>query len=321
MEQTLFISDAAKKVHVEAHVLRYWEEELELPIKRNELGHRYYTEEDVKRFQEIRELKERGLQLKAIRLILKNGKLDRLADGENTQAEKAAEAAKIAEKASSAAKSGEKAGSATKAVEKTVSTAKATEKMTDDAQHGKKNVEVLKTAEKVTGEVEPIKTTSVVGEESREEKAARLQWLLKQLFREVLQENNEAVCREVRESILKEMDYQFRMQEEREDEREAAQIKRDEEHFRRVDELLRKKRGLLWNKDDRKAERKRSKGIMEEKNSLLSEKEERKKAERDRIESEEERKKKDRKETERKQEDKKNAVKESAKEKPKLLQM
>ena len=198
MEQTLFISDAAKKVHVEAHVLRYWEEELELPIKRNELGHRYYTEEDVKRFQEIRELKERGLQLKAIRLILKNGKLDRLADGENTQAEKAVSAAKTAEK------------------------------MPDDAQHGQKTVEVLKAAEKVTGEVEPIKTTSVVGEESGEEKAARLQWLLKQLFREVLQENNEAMCREVRESILKEMDYQFRMQEEREDEREAAQIKRDE---------------------------------------------------------------------------------------------
>lgn len=267
MEQTLFISDAAKKVHVEAHVLRYWEEELELPIKRNELGHRYYTEEDVKRFQEIRELKERGLQLKAIRLILKNGKLDRLADGENTQAEKAAEAAKIAEKANSAAKTAEK--------------------MTGEMQHGKKNVEVLKTAEKVTGEVEPIKTTSVVGEESREEKAARLQWLLKQLFKEVLQENNEAVCREVRESILKEMDYQFRMQEEREDEREAAQIKRDEEHFRRVDELLRKKRGLLWNKDDRKTERK--------------------KAEQDKTESAEEQKKA--------------AVKECAKEKPKLLQL
>lgn len=281
MEQTLFISDAAKKVHVEAHVLRYWEEELELPIKRNELGHRYYTEEDVKRFLEIRELKERGLQLKAIRLILKNGKLDRLADGENTQAEKAAEAAKIAEKTSSAAKTAEK--------------------MPADAQHGKKNVEVLKMAEKVTGEVEPIKTTSVVGEESREEKAARLQWLLKQLFKEVLQENNEVMCLEVRESILKEMDYQFRMQEEREDEREAAQIKRDEEHFRRVDELLRKKRGLLWKKDDRKTERK--------------------KAEQNKMESVEERQKKEGKETERKQEGKKNATKESAKEKPKLLQL
>lgn len=287
MEQTLFISDAAKKVHVEAHVLRYWEEELELPIKRNELGHRYYTEEDVKRFQEIRELKERGLQLKAIRLILKNGKLDRLADGKNTQAEKAAEAAKIAEKANSAAKAGETACNAAEITEKTSSAAKTAEKMTGEMQHGKKNVEVLKTAEKVTGEVEPIKTTSVVGEESREEKAARLQWLLKQLFKEVLQENNEAMCREVRESILKEMDYQFRMQEEREDEREAAQIKRDEEHFRRVDELLRKKRGLLWNKDDRKTERK--------------------KAEQDKTESVEEQKKA--------------AVKECAKEKPKLLQL
>lgn len=286
MEQTLFISDAAKKVHVEAHVLRYWEEELELPIKRNELGHRYYTEEDVKRFQEIRELKERGLQLKAIRLILKNGKLDRLADGENTQAEKAAEAAKIAEKANSAAKAGETACNAAKIAEKTSSAAKTAEKMPADAQHGKKTVEVLKTAEKVTGEVEPIKTTSVLGEESREEKAARLQWLLKQLFREVLQENNEAMCREVRESILKEMDYQFRMQEEREDEREAAQIKRDEEHFRRVDELLRKKRGLLWNKDDRKTERK--KAVQDKTKSV--------------------------------EEQKKAAVKESAKEKPKPLQ-
>lgn len=282
-------------------MLRYWEEELELPIKRNELGHRYYTEEDVKRFQEIRELKERGLQLKAIRLILKNGKLDRLADGGNTQAEKAAEAAKIAEKANSAAKAGETACNVEKIAEKTSSAAKTAEKMPADAQHGKKTVEVLKTAEKVTGEVEPIKTTSVVGEESREEKAARLQWLLKQLFREVLQENNEAMCREVRESILKEMDYQFRMQEEREDEREAAQIKRDEEHFRRVDELLRKKRGLLWNKDDRKTERK--------------------KAEQNKMESVEERQKKEGKETERKQEGKKNATKESAKEKPKLLQL
>ena len=30
------ISDASRKVDVEAHVLRYWEEELELDIPRNE---------------------------------------------------------------------------------------------------------------------------------------------------------------------------------------------------------------------------------------------------------------------------------------------
>lgn len=227
MEQTLFIKDAAKKVQVEAHVLRYWEEELDLPIKRNELGHRYYTEEDVKRFQEIRELKERGLQLKAIRLILKNGKLDRLAEESHTAKE-------------------EKEGFTM-----------LTENSPKEAQ--KKNALVPEGIEPADKGVEPvIAKTAAVREESREEKAARLQWLLKQLFKEVLQENNEVMCREMRESILKEMDYQFRMQEEREDEREEAQIKRDEEHYRKVDELLRKKRGLPWNKDGKKNREKKN---------------------------------------------------------------
>lgn len=67
MGEYLLISDAAKQVKVESHVLRYWEEELHLPIKRNELGHRYYTKEDVERFKEIKSMKERGLQLKAIK--------------------------------------------------------------------------------------------------------------------------------------------------------------------------------------------------------------------------------------------------------------
>ena len=34
------ISDASRKVDVESHVLRYWEEELEMNIPRNEMGHR-----------------------------------------------------------------------------------------------------------------------------------------------------------------------------------------------------------------------------------------------------------------------------------------
>ena len=44
MEKGYMISDASKMLEVENHVLRYWEEELELPIPRNELGHRYYRE-------------------------------------------------------------------------------------------------------------------------------------------------------------------------------------------------------------------------------------------------------------------------------------
>ncbi len=68
------ISDAADMVHVETHVLRYWEEELELAIPRNEMGHRYYTRENIKDFQRIKELKDQGYQLKAIRIILHTGK-------------------------------------------------------------------------------------------------------------------------------------------------------------------------------------------------------------------------------------------------------
>lgn len=64
------ISDASKKVDVEAHVLRYWEEELELSIPRTEMGHRYYTEFHIRLFQQVKQLKEKGYQLKAIKAAL-----------------------------------------------------------------------------------------------------------------------------------------------------------------------------------------------------------------------------------------------------------
>ena len=63
-EKTIYyISEAAKKVQVENHVLRYWEEELQLPIKRNEMGHRCYTEQDIRQLKEIKQLKEKQRRL------------------------------------------------------------------------------------------------------------------------------------------------------------------------------------------------------------------------------------------------------------------
>ena len=64
------ISDASRKVDVESHVLRYWEEELEMNIPRNEMGHRYYTDPHIRLFKQIKELKEKGYQLKAIKAAL-----------------------------------------------------------------------------------------------------------------------------------------------------------------------------------------------------------------------------------------------------------
>ncbi len=69
-ETRYLISETAKITQVEPHVLRYWEEELGLAIGRNEMGHRYYTDKDIQTFLTIKELKKKGLQLRAIRTII-----------------------------------------------------------------------------------------------------------------------------------------------------------------------------------------------------------------------------------------------------------
>lgn len=220
MSGMFLISDAAKKVSVEAHVLRYWEEELRLPIKRNELGHRYYTEEDIERFLEIKNLKERGLQLKAIRMVLKNGKLDVVTP--------------VKEEA---------------------------EEMQEERTYAERG-EVLQMPAKDfsdTGKLQVIKTERALHAETGDEKMKRLQWLLQQMFREVLQENNASLCQEMKESVIKELDYQFRMQEEREEERNVEKVKRDEEHYKKIDELLRRKRGFLKKQENGKKEKKNRK--------------------------------------------------------------
>ncbi|HBI72889.1 MAG TPA: hypothetical protein DDY59_06850, partial [Lachnospiraceae bacterium] len=69
-EVRYMISEASKKVGVEDHVLRYWERELELPIARNEMKNRYYRETDIVLLQTIKNLKDQGFQLKAIKMVL-----------------------------------------------------------------------------------------------------------------------------------------------------------------------------------------------------------------------------------------------------------
>ena len=61
------ISEASQKTGLEPHVLRYWEDELGLEIERNELGHRYYSEEQINLLCRVKEMKNRGFQLKAIK--------------------------------------------------------------------------------------------------------------------------------------------------------------------------------------------------------------------------------------------------------------
>lgn len=70
MEKKYSISDASRQIEVENHVLRYWEEELGLNIHRNSKGHRFYTDRDIKILRDVKDLKEQGFLLKAIKLIV-----------------------------------------------------------------------------------------------------------------------------------------------------------------------------------------------------------------------------------------------------------
>ncbi len=73
MEEVRYmISEASKRVDVEAHVLRYWQKQLGLPISRNEMEQRYYKEADVELFKKVKILKDRGYQLKAIKMLISN---------------------------------------------------------------------------------------------------------------------------------------------------------------------------------------------------------------------------------------------------------
>ena len=69
-EKKYSISEASRLLEVENHVLRYWEEELELKIPRNELGHRFYRDEEIQLLYCIKELKNKGFQLKAVKEVL-----------------------------------------------------------------------------------------------------------------------------------------------------------------------------------------------------------------------------------------------------------
>lgn len=73
-EKRYIISDASKMLNVESHVLRYWEEELEITIPRNEMGHRYYTENHINLLRNVRDLKKQGYGLRAIKMMIRDPK-------------------------------------------------------------------------------------------------------------------------------------------------------------------------------------------------------------------------------------------------------
>lgn len=209
------ISDAANIVHVESHVLRYWEDELELNIPRNEMGHRYYTKENIAEFQRIKELKEQGYQLKAIRMIVHNGPIEGLT------AEAPLPVGQAALSAGAAA-----------AIPQPVQPVAA------------QQTAVAQPVQPVAPQQLPVKNTTESPQSilNNTDKMAQFTELMTEIVGKALAANNEelgqSISEEVGKQVIKEMNYLTR-------EREEA----EEDRFRRLDAAI---RGNIRKKDEQK---------------------------------------------------------------------
>lgn len=197
-EQRYMISDASKKLEVEPHVLRYWEEELKMEIPRNEMGHRCYSEREIHVLEQVKELKQNGLQLKAIKLLM-----------EQLYKKDGVDVKKILAKKDEWNKRAEQEEDGILQREK-----------------GKKEQEKTEQFAEMT----VIETTEFV--EGQDERMDQFQMVMNKIIANALIDNNvllgQAISEQVTERVLKEIDYQFRVKEELEEQR-----------FKKLDETIR----------------------------------------------------------------------------------
>ena len=225
------ISEASRKLNVEAHVLRYWEEELKLEIPRNELGHRYYTEKQLALFQKIKELKELGYQLKAIRTSL----------NQEGQAEpKADEAGFLLEEDRETETETAEADKPVSETEPRFTVLDGTERFREES--GSPDPEGTNTEEG--------RNALSVEEKERHgslattpEKLEQFQAIMTDVLAEALRRNHESFSSEVggriSDKVVKEMNYLMREREEREEER-----------YRKLDETIRAAQRLQKQKSE-----------------------------------------------------------------------
>jgi len=77
-EKEYSIGEVAGTLNEEIHNLRYWQRELELPDRRNDMNQRIYTQTDINTFRFIKELRENeNLSLKAIKKIIQKTEIIR----------------------------------------------------------------------------------------------------------------------------------------------------------------------------------------------------------------------------------------------------
>lgn len=221
-ETRYIISDAAKMIDVEPHVLRYWEEELGMDIPRNEMGHRYYTDREVKIFSAVRDLKNKGFQLKAIKMVLS-------AISDEMPADNIIPLSSVRKNDAPHIHKAEKGNSEDDKITVGVWNE---DKITDE-NSAAPDAGVSANAAAPSKSCVPAKGISSGGELlTAEEKMQHFKYMMDGIMLQALRKNNEAfaesLIEKISDRVIGEMDDLFRIQEEREEER-----------FRNLDEMMR----------------------------------------------------------------------------------
>lgn len=286
VKEKYLINEAAKEVHVESHVLRYWEEELSLPIKRNEQGHRIYTQEDIDRFVVIKDLKDQGLQLKAVKIVLdqihsdNGGGEDMRADNpfaqkQLTKITKSGEAKMAAIKNPEDAKWNERFNKKHETIANASNTDDNSDSSDTDGRAERGNMIEIKEMRSLDDRTDYSRDNRLP--EAGQAQTLRLQYLFQKLIKDAVAANNkemtdqlvERITENVKGDLCKELDYQFRLMEERDEERinsrHALEDQRNEEYYKRIDELLRQYSGKAAKRKDKNKAREKAKEKQKEK--------------------------------------------------------
>lgn len=70
MDNTYTITQVAEELKVHDQTIRKWEEDFDIKIPRNSMGHRYYTEEHLQLLRAIKRLKDEGANIHVINKFL-----------------------------------------------------------------------------------------------------------------------------------------------------------------------------------------------------------------------------------------------------------
>ena len=218
-ETRYMISDTSRQLKVEPHVLRYWEEELDIKIKRNEMGHRYYTADDIRVLHAVRELKDQGFQLKAIKQVLPE-----IYANKDFNWKALLDQRELLNQAASVMANG-------LASEKNVAE-KDTENIHTRQEGGAGSAKVIEMRQALVN----VSNQAPADTMSAELKMEQFQEIMTRIIGKALEANNRSltgaisneVSDKVSERVIKQMDYVMRENEEREEER-----------FRKLDEAIR----------------------------------------------------------------------------------